>query len=71
MATRHVKAVHRRHPIGTGHPVDAKPDSGIVTGITRDDNGRVVVCIDHGDHRSRISWIALAKASLKDRKSVV
>ena len=67
MATRHVKAVHRRHPIGTGHPVDAKPDSGIVTGITRDDNGRVVVCIDHGDHRSRISWIALAKASLKDR----
>jgi hypothetical protein len=67
VATRHVKAVHRRHPIGTGHPVDAKPDSGIVTGITRDDNGRVVVCIDHGDHRSRISWIALAKASLKDR----
>lgn len=64
MAARHVTAAHRRRPIGAGHPVDEQPDAGKVIGITRDEDGRVVVVVDHGDHRTRVTWMALVKASL-------
>lgn len=64
MAARHVTAAHRRQPIGAGHPVDEHPDSGMVIGITRDESGKVVVVVDHGDHRTRVTWMALVKAAL-------
>ena len=64
MAARDVTAAHRRRPIGAGHPVDEQPDAGKVIGITRDEDGRVVVVVDHGDHRTRVTWMALVKASL-------
>ncbi|MCI1261799.1 MAG: transposase family protein [Tetrasphaera jenkinsii] len=64
MAAHHVTAAHRRRPIGAGHPIDEQPDAGKVIGITRDEDGGVVVVVDHGDHRTRVTWMALVKASL-------
>lgn len=67
MAARRLTPADRRLPIGAGHPVDARPDSGIVIGITRDEDGRVVVCVDHGDHRTRVTWMTLVKEALTCR----
>ncbi|MEO5981868.1 MAG: hypothetical protein ABIQ13_06090, partial [Pedococcus sp.] len=50
-----------------GHDVDGSPGSPKVIRITRDADGRVVVCIDDGDHRTRVAWISLAKKSLARR----
>jgi len=36
----------------------------MVIGITRDEGGKVVVVVDHGDHRTRVTWMALVKAAL-------
>jgi len=36
----------------------------MVIGIIRDEDGRVAVVVDHGDHRTRVTWMALVKAAL-------
>lgn len=67
MATRVLSRTDRRAPLGVGHDLAVSVDSPKVVGITRDEDGRVVACLDYGDHRSRVPWIQLVKASLEQR----
>lgn len=67
MASRPLSSKDRREPLGVGHDVDSKPGSPKIIGITRDADGKVVVCVDYGDHRTRVPWISLAKSSLARR----
>ena len=67
MAERTLSRADRREPLGVGHDVDAHPASGRIIAVAHDDDGRVQVLVDHGEHRTRISWSALAKARLDRR----
>ena len=67
MAERTLSRADRREPLGVGRDVDAHRASGRIIAVAHDDDGRVQVLVDHGDHRTRISWSALAKARLDRR----
>lgn len=67
MAAQLVSREDRRAALGVGHDVPTSGGPAKVVGIARDSDGRVLVCLDHGDHRTRIPWIGLAKAALSIR----
>ncbi|KGN37618.1 hypothetical protein N803_14510 [Knoellia subterranea KCTC 19937] len=67
MTPRVTSRTDRRKPLGIGHEIATTTDSAKVVGVTRDAQGRVVVCLDYGDHRTRVPWIELAKNALSTR----
>ncbi|GAA1747318.1 hypothetical protein GCM10009810_04920 [Nostocoides vanveenii] len=67
MTPRVTSRTDRRKPLGIGHDIATTTDSAKVVGVTRDAQGRVAVCLDHGDHRTRVPWIELAKNALSTR----
>lgn len=70
MKPRVTSRADRRKPLGIGHDIATTTDSAKVVGVTRDTQGRVVVCLDHGDHRTRVPWVELAKTALSTRPVV-
>lgn len=57
----------RRKPLAVGQNVTSANVSAMLIGLARDRDGRVMACLDHGDHRTRVPWIAVAKAALSRR----
>ncbi|GAA3620294.1 hypothetical protein GCM10022199_25950 [Marihabitans asiaticum] len=67
MARQSLNRTTRREPLGVGMDVNSQPGAPKIVGITRDAEGRVVVLLDHGDHRTRVPWATLVKERLADR----
>jgi len=67
VATPSLSRKDRRVPLGIGSDVPAPEGTAKIVGIARDADGRVLACLDHGDHRTRIPWISLAKEALNSR----
>lgn len=61
MASRTVRRDGTCQPLGVGHDITTPTTSAKLIGLARDSEGRLMACLDHGDHRTRVPWITLAK----------
>lgn len=57
----------QRVPVGVGADVPGDSGPAKIVDIVRDTGGRVVVLLDHGDHRTRRPWIEVVRANLSRR----
>ncbi len=68
MASRVLTRTDRRQALGVGSQIDGRQGSAKWYATTRNADGRLVACLDYGDHRTRVAWSSLVKEALSQRR---
>ncbi len=68
MATRALTRTDRRETLAVGQQIDGRQGSATWYATTRSAEGRLVVCLDYGDHRTRVEWSSLVRDALSRRR---